>query len=335
MLLNGDLDEYCEHKAEEDEDNTTTKETYIEKYKESWATDIDHIAIDNNTITYTDANGNIRSAEYTYAGYSVKESDDGSLSVRYQFESKSNEAPKYVQFNDHGFKPGKVEHFHIYFGDESFEALMNSKINPYFVPSAFGTEEVLDSLMEHSHSHSHEAHSDEHVWLSLKNAKVLYQVIADKIAEVDPDNKNVYSKNAETYIAKLSELDTKYKAVVNSATKKTVLFGDRFPFRYLVDDYNLDYYAAFSGCSAETEASFETIIFLSNKVDDLGLNTVLTIDGTQHKIAETIVSNTKSKNQQVLTMDSMQSTTSDDVKNGTTYLYVMEQNLEVLKEALK
>lgn len=255
------------------------------------------------------------------------------MSVRYQFETKSNEAPKYVQFNDHGFKPDEVEHFHIYFGDESFEALMDSKTNPYFVPSAFETEEVLDSLMEHSHSH--EGESDEHVWLSLKNAKVLCQAISDKIAEVDPDNKNEYSTNAETYIAKLSELDAKYKAVVDSATKKTVLFGDRFPFRYLVDDYNLDYYAAFSGCSAETEASFETIIFLSNKVDDLGLNTVLTIDGTQHKIAETIVSNTKSNNQQVLTMDSMQSTTSDDVKNGTTYLSIMEQNLEVLKDTLK
>lgn len=331
LLLNGYLDEYCEHKAEEDEDDTATKETYIEKYQKSWDCDANEIFIDGNTITFTYADGKTRSAEYIYAGYSVKTSDSGSMSVRYQFQTESNDAPKYVQFNDHGYKPGEVEHFHIYFGDDSFEALMDSKTNPYFVPAAFTTGEVLDSLMEHSH----EGESDEHVWLSLKNAKVLCQAIADKLAEADPAHKDGYSANMSAYIAKLSELDAKYKAAVDNAAHKTVLFGDRFPFRYLVDDYGLDYYAAFSGCSAETEASFETISFLSNKVDELGLTCVLTIEGTKHKIAETIISNTKSKNQQVLTMDSLQSTTSNDVKNGPTYLSVMEQNLEVLKDALK
>ena len=113
-----------------------------------------------------------------------------------------------------------------------------------------------------------------------------------------------------------------------------MLFGDRFPFRYLVDDYGLTYYAAFAGCSAESEASFETVSFLAKKVDELALPCVLTIEGTQHKIAETIVQNTKEKNQKILTMDSMQATTSDDVKAGTTYLSVMEKNLGVLKEAL-
>ena len=113
-----------------------------------------------------------------------------------------------------------------------------------------------------------------------------------------------------------------------------MLFGDRFPFRYLVDDYGLTYYAAFAGCSAESEASFETVSFLAKKVDELALPCVLTIEGTQHKIAETIVQNTKKKDQKVLTMDSMQATTSDDVKAGTTYLSVMEKNLSVLKEAL-
>ena len=113
-----------------------------------------------------------------------------------------------------------------------------------------------------------------------------------------------------------------------------MLFGDRFPFRYLVDDYGLSYYAAFAGCSAETEASFETISFLAGKVDELRLPCVLTIDGAQHKIAETIVQNTAEKNQSILTLDSMQSTTSTDVANGTTYLSVMESNLDVLKQAL-
>ena len=120
----------------------------------------------------------------------------------------------------------------------------------------------------------------------------------------------------------------------SSAARKTVLFGDRFPFRYLVDDYGLSYYAAFAGCSAESEASFETVSFLAKKVDELKLPCVLTIEGKNHKLAETIVQSTAGKNQKVLTMDSMQSMTSKDAANGATYLSVMEQNLSVLKEAL-
>ena len=116
-----------------------------------------------------------------------------------------------------------------------------------------------------------------------------------------------------------------------------VLFGDRFPFRYLTDDYDLDYYAAFSGCSAETEASFETIVFLANKMDELSLNNILVIDGSDQKIADTILSNTQSgkKDQKILSMDSMQSTTLGDVEHGVTYLSVMEKNLEALKQALE
>ena len=121
---------------------------------------------------------------------------------------------------------------------------------------------------------------------------------------------------------------------MDTAARKTILFGDRFPFRYLADDYGLSYYAAFVGCSAETEASFETVSFLARKVDELNLPCVLTIEGAQHKIAETIVQNTAEKNQRVLVMDSMQATTAQDAANGTTYLSVMEQNLSVLNEAL-
>ena len=163
---------------------------------------------------------------------------------------------------------------------------------------------------------------------------MLVNAISASLQELDPDNKATYAANSSAYIEKLSALDGEYQAAVDAATYQTVLFGDRFPFRYLVDDYGLSYYAAFVGCSAETEASFETISFLAKKVDELGLPCVLTIEGAQHKIGETIVQNTAEKNQKVLTMDSMQSTTSKDVKNGTTYLSVMEQNLSVLKEAL-
>ena len=187
---------------------------------------------------------------------------------------------------------------------------------------------------EHEHGHDHEEEADEHVWLSLKNAAVLVGAISDALQELDPDNKGIYATNAAAYIEKLSALDSAYQSAVGGAARKTVLFGDRFPFRYLVDDYGLSYYAAFAGCSAESEASFETVSFLAKKVDELGLPCVLTIEGKNHKLAETIVQSTAGKNQKVLTMDSMQSMTSEDVANGTTYLSVMEQNLSVLKEAL-
>ena len=176
---------------------------------------------------------------------------------------------------------------------------------------------------------------DEHVWLSLRNAEALCKAIEEDLAQIDPDNAEVYQKNNEAYTEKLSALDKEYRSTVDSSANKTLLFGDRFPFRYLVDDYGLKYYAAFVGCSAETEASFATVKFLAEKVDELGLKNVMTIEKSDQKIAKTIIENTKSKDRNILTLDSMQSVTSDDVKNGTTYLSIMESNLEVLKEALK
>ncbi|MBR3130377.1 MAG: zinc ABC transporter substrate-binding protein, partial [Clostridia bacterium] len=188
---------------------------------------------------------------------------------------------------------------------------------------------------DHAHEHEEgETEYDEHIWLSLKNATVLVSSISDAIRTIDPDNAESYKKNASAYIEKLNALDAKYRAAVDSAAVKTVLFGDRFPFRYLTDDYGLTYYAAFVGCSAETEASFETITFLSQKVDELSLPAVLTIEGKDHRIAETIVRNTKTKDQIILTMDSMQGTTAKDVRNGVTYLSIMEKNLEVLENAI-
>ena len=197
-------------------------------------------------------------------------------------------------------------------------------------------EEVVEGMEaeEEESEDEDEPEYDEHVWLSLKNAETLCNAITDALEEIDPANKDAYAANAASYLEKLAALDGEYQTVVDNAARKTVLFGDRFPFRYLVDDYGLSYYAAFAGCSAETEASFETISFLAGKVDELGLPCVLTIEGAQHKISETILRNTAEKDQSILTLDSMQSTTSTDVANGTTYLSVMEGNLDVLKQAL-
>ena len=213
-------------------------------------------------------------------------------------------------------------------------------------------EEVVEGMQEEEehdhdededgHNHDEDGHEhedeeieyDEHVWLSLRNASVLTEKISAAVQAVDPANADVYKTNTASYLEKLGSLDTEYKNAVAAGSAKTLLFGDRFPFRYLVDDYGLDYYAAFVGCSAETEASFETITFLAGKVDELSLPAVMTIEGADHRIAETIVQNTGSKDQKILTMDSMQSTTSKDVQNGTTYLSVMEKNLSVMKDAL-
>ena len=188
---------------------------------------------------------------------------------------------------------------------------------------------------EHHHDHGDEPEYDEHVWLSVRNAKVLCTAIEEALAELDAENAESYAANLKSYSEKLDSLDQEYQAAVDGAAVKTLLFGDRFPFRYLVDDYGLDYYAAFVGCSAETEASFETISFLSQKVDELGLKAIMTIEGPEHKIAETIKENTKTKDQQILTMDSMQATDAEDVAAGVSYLSIMTENLEVLKAALQ
>ena len=252
----------------------------------------------------------------------------------------------------------------VFVGGESdtwtADALKNS-VNPDQISvnlmEALGSqvkeEELVEGMQEsdHDHAHAHEGEDhghegedhgheeapeyDEHVWLSLKNAEVLTERLAEAMAEADPACAESYRANAEQYLEKLAALDAEYTEAVAAAPKKTVLFGDRFPFRYLTDDYGLDYYAAFSGCSAETEASFETIIFLAEKVDSLGLGAVLTIENSDQKIAKTIVSGTKTKDQKILSMDSMQSTTAKDIGNGTSYLSLMEKNLAVLKDALK
>ena len=198
-------------------------------------------------------------------------------------------------------------------------------------------EELVEGMQgeDEEEEEDGEVEYDEHVWLSLRNAQVLVKSISDALQKIDSANADTYKKNADSYIESLKALDADYKAVVDAASTKTILFGDRFPFRYMVDDYGLTYYAAFVGCSAESEASFETITFLSKKVDELSLPVVLTIEGKDKRIAETIIENTASKTQKVLTLDSMQSVSSSDVKNGTTYISIMESNLSVLKEALK
>ncbi len=204
-------------------------------------------------------------------------------------------------------------------------------------------EEVKEGMQEDEHEHEEgeehkegeEEHEyDEHVWLSLKNASVFTQSIADALKKADAQHADAFQTNADAYKSKLTELDKQYQDAVDKASVKTLLFGDRFPFRYLTDDYKLDYYAAFVGCSAETEASFETITFLSGKVDELGLRAIMQIETSDGSIAKTVRDNTKTKDQMILTLDSLQSVTTERVENGETYLSIMTANLDVLRQAL-
>ena len=199
-------------------------------------------------------------------------------------------------------------------------------------------EETVEGMQESEHDHDHgdeeEKEYDEHVWTSMRNAEVICDAIAETLEEMDPENKEIYQSNAETYKEKLSALDEAYQETVNNAKQKTLVFADRFPFRYLVDDYDLSYYAAFSGCSAESEASFKTVTFLAGKVDELGVKSVLTMEKSDDRIAQTVIENTKAKDQKILQLNSMQSITSEEIADGATYLSVMEDNLGTLKKAL-
>lgn len=174
---------------------------------------------------------------------------------------------------------------------------------------------------------------DEHIWLSLQNAKILTAYIAAVLGALDAKNAETYAANAAAYESELMLLDADYLAAVRTAQVKTLVFGDRFPFRYLTEDYGLAWYAAFPGCSAETEASFETILTLAGKVDELGLPAVLAIEGSDGRVAET-VAETAQTAPAVLWLDSMQAVSRSDAEAGETYLTAMENNLTVLRQAL-
>ena len=197
-------------------------------------------------------------------------------------------------------------------------------------------EDCLHEGHEH-HDHEHHEHEevfDEHVWLSLKNAGEIVEHLAIEINELDSSNSKLYQNNTKVYLNKLDQLDKKYEDSLHDLSNHTLIFADRFPFKYLVEDYHLDYCAAFPGCDAESEASFETITSLIKKVDDLKLSTILIIDDNNYKLANTIINNSLMKNQKILKLDSLQSVSQDKI-NDCSYLEVMKNNFDVLIDALE
>lgn len=207
------------------------------------------------------------------------------------------------------------------------------------------SKEKQEQTLKESHENSQEINGqkeaadeepeyDEHIWLSIRNAEIMVKNIEKAIEQLDSDNAKVYQTNVENYIKKLDTLDKQYANTIQNAKYKAILFGDRFPFRYMADDYDLKYYAAFAGCSAETMAGFETVTFLAKKADELRLPVILTIENSDGRIAEAVKSNTTKKNQKILAMNSLQSVTKEQIADGITYLQVMQENLSVLSEAL-
>ena len=186
---------------------------------------------------------------------------------------------------------------------------------------------------EPEHEEEEEGALDEHIWMSLRAAQLCVTMICDALCAVDSENAETYTENAEHYCDALHELDHDYASAISESKLDTILVADRFPFRYLAEDYDLNYYAAFAGCSAETEASFQTVLGLSQKADELGLPVILVTENSTGDIAEAVSEGSQNE-PPVRTLDSLQSVTSEIAADGVTYLSIMEQNLEVLKEAL-
>ncbi len=200
-------------------------------------------------------------------------------------------------------------------------------------------EELVEGMEEEEPEHEaaaeeehHEAEYDEHVWTSPRNAILITEKLTDALAAADGENETFYRKNCEAYTAKLRELDAQYRETVEQSTGKTLVFGDRFPFRYLADAYGLSYYAAFPGCSSETEPSAATISFLIRKVQEEQIPVVFHIEFSNEKIADAICESTGAKK---MLLHSCHNVSLEDMEAGVSYLSLMQDNLKHLKEALQ
>jgi len=207
-------------------------------------------------------------------------------------------------------------------------------------------EEEIKEGMEHDHDHEEdqdhqhsdgdhheeeETQYDEHVWTSPVNAKRITQAISDTLCRLDESNAPVFRENTEAYLAKPDELDTTFRQIVQNGKRKLLIFGDRFPFRYFVDEYGLDYYAAFPGCSSEAEPSAATVAFLIDKVREEGVRTVFYIEFSNHLVADSIAEATGAK---TAMLHSCHNVARQELEEGATYISLMERNLETLKGAL-
>ena len=187
---------------------------------------------------------------------------------------------------------------------------------------------------DHSHEDAHES-ADEHVWMSIKNADFFIRKICEVLYEKDPQNAGFYKGSQKEIIGQLGELDYDFSQAVGEYEHPVMVVADRFPFKYLTDEYGIECFAAFPGCSADTDASPDTIIRLSKAVDEHNLKYIAVTENSSGKTAKAVIDNTKDKNQQTLVIDSMQSVSLKDIENGATYIGIMKQNFEAMKKLLE
>ena len=186
----------------------------------------------------------------------------------------------------------------------------------------------------HEEGHDHHHENDEHIWLSLSNAISSVEAICDAVCALDPENAESYRANSESYKASLYELDSDYREAVSEATDKKLLFADRFPFVYMTEDYGIEFCAAFEGCGTESDASFDVLMRLAQRLDAWELPFVSVTESSDGELAGAVIKASKAKNAQILVFDSMQSVTDRDISAGKTYIGAMKSNLAVLKVAL-
>lgn len=233
-----------------------------------------------------------------------------------------------------------MEHTAVY-EEEHKEGMMESRGHDHDHEADHAPDEgaaVEEKEDDHDHDHDHEISGelddgeyDEHVWTSVANAMRLAEGIEAAFCDADPEGASFYHQNAENYISRLKELDAAYREVVAEADRKWILFGDRFPFLYMMKEYGLDYYAAFPGCSSETEPNAATIAFLIDKGREEGVPVILKEALSNGNIASAIA---EEVNAEVLTMYSCDNIPVTEFEAGESYLSLMRKNLEVLKEAL-
>lgn len=192
------------------------------------------------------------------------------------------------------------------------------------------TEEHIDGMKE-ERGHSDEAETDEHVWTSPQNAMAIVNKIGVMLESLDGNHLEIYRENRKQYIEKLEKLNEQFGEITFHTLQKTLIFGDRFPFRYFAEDYGLSYYAAFPGCASDTEPSASTMAFLINMVEKEKVPVILKMELSNDNISKAIAESTNTK---VKTFYSCHNLTAHQFEKGETYLSLMEKNVETLKEAL-
>ncbi len=262
----------------------------------------------------------------------------------------------------HNFQPAAADMVKIHTADllVCIGGISEQWIDDVIKDSGIRTLRLFDTVPEneklaadgdHNHNTNHEGHSDneydEHIWLSLRLAERMVDAICSEISILDKQGEAVYQNNAEKYVEKLKVLDAEYKKAVNESEDKTIIFADRFPFLYMTEDYGVESVAAFPGCSTDTDASFETVVELSEKVKELDKKTILVLENSDRTVANAVIDASGNQNIQITVMNSCQSIApksvqdaetkkiqGKDLADGADYLDIMTKNLDAFRAAL-